>query len=294
METYFQAAFRVQSPWIMPGTAGLDPEHIFKSRCYVLDFSPRRALTAVRELAQQSAGSTLTHEQTALDELMEVLPTALISLELTPLDANSLLDKLFTNTLTAQLRFGFKNKSLVQINSASLDKLGSADLHAILQVSGSARSDATSEEILNNPDLQAKASSKKKTPAKDRDAVPQDEQSGPDTHEKLREKLRFVLDRLPVYIYLTDQRNISLLDILKKDAWAEVFRTATDLDAHTFKKCADAGLLELDRLDRLVLSRRRYDAAGLRYLDGGMAAYPFTEYGALKLVISRHNVSALT
>ena len=45
-ESYFQAAFRVQSPWTMKNPEGDDPnrEDILKPACFVFDFAPTRAL----------------------------------------------------------------------------------------------------------------------------------------------------------------------------------------------------------------------------------------------------------
>ena len=45
-ETYFQAAFRVQSPWTVDNPDGLHPNEtaIMKRECYVFDFAPTRAL----------------------------------------------------------------------------------------------------------------------------------------------------------------------------------------------------------------------------------------------------------
>ena len=41
-ETYFQAAFRVQSPWTVQNPDGDDPhgEEIIKQVCFVFDFAP--------------------------------------------------------------------------------------------------------------------------------------------------------------------------------------------------------------------------------------------------------------
>ncbi|MDH4034761.1 MAG: GIY-YIG nuclease family protein, partial [candidate division Zixibacteria bacterium] len=50
-ETYFQAAFRVQSPWTLmnPDNATPNREDIVKRECYVLDFAPDRALRQIQE-----------------------------------------------------------------------------------------------------------------------------------------------------------------------------------------------------------------------------------------------------
>ena len=50
-ETYFQAAFRVQSPWTIRNPDGTSPNHeeILKEECYVFDFAPERALRQVAD-----------------------------------------------------------------------------------------------------------------------------------------------------------------------------------------------------------------------------------------------------
>jgi hypothetical protein len=54
-ETYFQAAFRVQSPWSIKNPNGDNPneEEILKPVCFVFDFAPTRAL---RQLADYGIG----------------------------------------------------------------------------------------------------------------------------------------------------------------------------------------------------------------------------------------------
>src|ERR1035438_3308511 len=50
-ETYFQAAFRVQSPWSIKNPNGDNPneEEILKPVCFVFDFAPTRALRQISE-----------------------------------------------------------------------------------------------------------------------------------------------------------------------------------------------------------------------------------------------------
>ena len=50
-ETYFQAAFRVQSPWTLRNPDGDSPnkEQILKEECYVFDFAPDRALRQIAD-----------------------------------------------------------------------------------------------------------------------------------------------------------------------------------------------------------------------------------------------------
>ena len=46
-ETYFQSAFRVQSPWTLKDD--INEETILKEECYLFDFAPNRALKLVTD-----------------------------------------------------------------------------------------------------------------------------------------------------------------------------------------------------------------------------------------------------
>jgi hypothetical protein len=54
-ETYFQAAFRVQTPWTIKNPDGKSPNkiEIMKEECYVFDFAPNRALRQVADYSCQ-------------------------------------------------------------------------------------------------------------------------------------------------------------------------------------------------------------------------------------------------
>ena len=78
-ESYFQAAFRVQSPWaykyVNTEAGGVD-EAVVKEHCYILDFSPNRSLRLIVEYATKLRASVAsdTDEEAALTEFMEFLP----------------------------------------------------------------------------------------------------------------------------------------------------------------------------------------------------------------------------
>ncbi|MCX6593257.1 MAG: restriction endonuclease, partial [Acidobacteria bacterium] len=74
-ETYFQAAFRVQSPWSINNPNGDDPneEEILKPVCFVFDFAPTRAL---RQLSEYGIGLSPNepNPENAVKDLVSFLP----------------------------------------------------------------------------------------------------------------------------------------------------------------------------------------------------------------------------
>jgi hypothetical protein len=78
-ESYFQAALRVQSPWVsklVNTTEGGETEFVHKERCFVIDFAPNRALRQIVDYATglQPAAASETDKEAAIAEFMEFLP----------------------------------------------------------------------------------------------------------------------------------------------------------------------------------------------------------------------------
>ncbi|MBS0599567.1 MAG: restriction endonuclease, partial [Proteobacteria bacterium] len=93
-ETYFQAAFRVQSPWVLKNPEGDDPNRtdILKPVCFVFDFAPTRAL---RQLSEYGVGLSPNeaNPENAVRDLVAFLPVlAFDGAHMTQIDAGGILD----------------------------------------------------------------------------------------------------------------------------------------------------------------------------------------------------------
>ena len=93
-ETYFQAAFRVQSPWSIKNPNGDNPheEEILKPVCFVFDFAPTRAL---RQLSEYGIGLSPNeaNPENAVKELVSFLPVlAYDGANMYQVDAGGILD----------------------------------------------------------------------------------------------------------------------------------------------------------------------------------------------------------
>ena len=93
-ETYFQAAFRVQSPWSIKNPNGDNPneEEILKPACFVFDFAPTRAL---RQLSEYAIGLSPNepNPENAVKDLVSFLPVlAYDGANMTQIDAGGILD----------------------------------------------------------------------------------------------------------------------------------------------------------------------------------------------------------
>ncbi len=93
-ESYFQAAFRVQSPWSIKNPNGDNPneEEILKPVCFVFDFAPTRAL---QQLSDYGIGLSPSepNPENAVKDLVSFLPVlAYDGANMTQIDAGSILD----------------------------------------------------------------------------------------------------------------------------------------------------------------------------------------------------------
>jgi len=104
-ETYFQAAFRVQSPWtlINPDNHSPNKEEILKQECYIFDFAPDRAL---RQIADYSCRLNLneTNPEVKVEEFIHFLPVlAYDGSSMRQIDATGILDMAMSGTTATLL-----------------------------------------------------------------------------------------------------------------------------------------------------------------------------------------------
>jgi hypothetical protein len=93
-ETYFQAAFRVQSPWTIgnPESTAPNREQIIKEECYIFDFAPNRAL---RQIADYSCRLNVNESnlEKKVEEFISFLPVlAYDGSSMKQIDAAGILD----------------------------------------------------------------------------------------------------------------------------------------------------------------------------------------------------------
>ncbi|MCO5216499.1 MAG: hypothetical protein M9950_10145 [Thermomicrobiales bacterium] len=139
-ETYFQAAFRVQSPWAIRNPNGDNPheELVWKPVCCVFDFAPTRAL---RQLADYGVG--LAPEQTnpeqAVAELVKFLPVlAYDGADMRQIDAGGVLDYAMSGTTASMLAKKWQSAILVNVDNETLRRImnNPAAMSAVQNIEG--------------------------------------------------------------------------------------------------------------------------------------------------------------
>ena len=124
-ETYFQAAFRVQSPWSIKNPNGDDPneEEILKPVCFVFDFAPTRAL---RQLSEYGIGLSPdeSNPENAVKDLVSFLPVlAYDGANMTQIDAGGILDIAMAGTSATLLARKWESALLVNVDNDTLRRI---------------------------------------------------------------------------------------------------------------------------------------------------------------------------
>jgi hypothetical protein len=153
-ESYFQAAFRVQSPWSIKNPNGDNPneEEILKPVCFVFDFAPTRALRQLSEYAIGLSPNELNPEN-AVKDLVSFLPVlAYDGANMTQIDAGGILDIAMAGTSATLLARKWESALLVNVDNETLRRvLNNAEaLAAVERIEGwRALGDKIIETIIN-------------------------------------------------------------------------------------------------------------------------------------------------
>src|SRR5688572_17781249 len=160
-ETYFQAAFRVQSAWSIKNPNGDNPneEEIFKPVCFVFDFAPTRAL---RQLSEYGIGLSPSepNPEKAVKDLVSFLPVlAYDGANMTQIDAGGILDMAMAGTSATLLARKWESALLVNVDNDTLARLMASQLamKALENIEGFRNLNQEIETIINKSEAVKKA-----------------------------------------------------------------------------------------------------------------------------------------
>lgn len=291
-ETYFQAAFRVQSPWSIKNPNGDNPneEEILKPVCFVFDFAPTRAL---RQLSEYGIGLA-PHEpnpENAVKELVSFLPVlAYDGANMTQIDAGGILDIAMAGTSATLLARKWESALLVNVDNVTLRRvLDNPDaMAAVEKIEGwRALGDNVIETIINKAEkvkeLKSKAKQAELT-AKDKKELSEEEKEYKSKRKLVQEKLIKFATRIPAFMYLTDFRENTLQDVITK-LEPELFLTVTGLTVKDFNLLVQLKVFNTEQMNQAVFAFRRYEDASLRY-TGIESHHDLTTYGLYDTVVA--------
>lgn len=290
-ETYFQAAFRVQSPWSIKNPNGDNPhqEEILKPACFVFDFAPTRAL---RQIAEYGAGLSpeTSDPEVAVEELVKFLPVlAYDGSNMTQIDAGGILDIAMAGTSATLLARKWQSAILVNVDNDTLRRIMSSDaaMSAVMNIEGF-RSLGTDvfETVVNKSESvrDTKREKGEKLTEKQKRELSEEEKEYKSKRKQIQEKLVKFATRIPAFMYLTDYRENTLRDVITKIE-PELFKSVTGLTVKDFNLLVSLGVFNATHMNQAVFAFRRYEDSSLSYT--GIDSHPrLRHYGLYDTVVA--------
>jgi hypothetical protein len=291
-ETYFQAAFRVQSPWSIKNPNGDDPneEEILKPICFVFDFAPTRALRQLSEYGIGLSPGELNPEK-AVRDLVAFLPVlAYDGANMTQIDAGGILDIAMAGTSATLLARKWESALLVNVDNDTLSRvLNSPEAMAAVERIEGWRSLGNNviETIINKSEkvkgLKNKAKAKELT-SKQKAELSDAEREYKSKRKLVQEKLIKFATRIPAFMYLTDFRENTLRDVITK-LEPDLFLAVTGLTVKDFDLLVQLKVFNTEQMNQAVFAFRRYEDASLHY-TGIETHMGLTHYGLYDTVVA--------
>jgi hypothetical protein len=271
-ESYFQAAFRVQSPWSIknPNGDNTNEEEVLKPLCFVFDFAPTRAL---RQLSEYGIGLSPneSNPENAVKDLVAFLPVlAYDGANMTQVDAGGILDIAMAGTSATLLARKWESALLVNVDNGTLRRIMDDPdaLAAVERIEGwRSLGDNIIETIINKSekvkDLKNKAKERDLTSREKRE-LSDEEREYKSKRKLVQEKLIKFATRIPAFMYLTDFRENTLKDVITK-LEPDLFLTVTGLTVKDFNLLVGLKVFNTEHMNQAVFAFRRYEDASLQY-----------------------------
>jgi len=292
-ETYFQAAFRVQSPWSIKNPNGDNPneQEILKPACFVFDFALTRAL---RQLSEYGIGLSPNeaNPENAVRDLVSFLPVlAYDGANMTQIDAGGILDIAMAGTSATLLARKWESALLVNVDNDTLRRImdNPEAMAAVERIEGwRALGDNIIETIINKSEKVKDLKNKAKTgdlTEKETKELTDEEKEYKSKRKLVQEKLIKFATRIPAFMYLTDFRENTLQDVITK-LEPDLFRTVTGLTVQDFHLLVRLKVFNTEQMNQAVFAFRRYEDASLRY-TGIESHEGLTHYGLYDTVVAK-------
>ena len=284
-ETYFQAAFRVQSPWEIKNEEGR--RVIMKKECYVFDFALDRAL---RQISDYSCRLDIneSNPETKVGEFIKFLPVlAYDGSSMKEVDAQDILDIALAGTSATLLAKRWESALLVNVDNDTLKRLLASPeaMRALMNIEGFRNLNSDLATIINKSEAVKKA--KKENP----DPTPQEKKELSDEEREMKSKRKQIQDklikfatRIPVFMYLTDYRERCLKDVITQ-LEPGLFRKVTGLNVADFNMLCSLGVFNAPLMNDAIFKFKRYEDASLVYT--GIDRHAADEVGGWDTTIRR-------
>ena len=293
-ETYFQSAFRVQSPWTVKNPDGLNPNEkaIVKDTCYVFDFAPDRALKQIADYSARLNFNTSETPEQKVSEFISFLPVLCYDgSHMDVIDANELLDLVISGTASSMLARRWESALLVNVDNETLGKLLDSEdaMNALERIEGFRNLNKELTALVNKSEALKKAKQEKqeKLTAAEKRELTEQEKEIKSKRKVIQEKLLKFATRIPVFMYLTDYREQTLTDVIIQ-LEPDLFQRVTGLTIPDFKLLVNIGIFNEQIMNSAVFAFKRYEDSSLVYT--GISKHNEIEIGGWNTKSSREEL----
>ena len=264
-ETYFQAAFRVQSPWEVKNEEG--SKTIMKNECYVFDFALDRAL---RQISDYSCRLDIneSNPEAKVGEFIKFLPVlAYDGSSMKEVDAQDILDIALAGTSATLLAKRWESALLVNVDNDTLKRLLASPeaMKALMNIEGFRNLNSDLTTIINKSEAVKKAKKENPNPTqKEKKEISDEEKEMKSKRKQIQEKLIKFATRIPVFMYLTDYRERCLKDVITQ-LEPGLFKKVTGLSVEDFNMLCSLGVFNAPLMNDAIFKFKRYEDASLTY-----------------------------
>ena len=270
-ESYFQAAFRVQTPWTVnnPDSKSPNKEEIIKQECYVFDFAPDRALSKIADYGCRLNVNESNPEK-KIEEFIHFLPVlAYDGSAMKQIDAAGVLDMAMSGTTATLLARRWESALLVNVDNNTLQRLmnNKDAMEALMSIEGFRSLNTDIETIINKSEAVQKTKKEtndRKLTVKEKEEMSEEEKEYKGIRKQIQEKLIKFATRVPVFMYLTDYRERSLKDVITQ-LEPGLFKKVTGLSVKDFELLVSLGVFNSGLMNDAVYKFKRYEDASLVY-----------------------------
>ena len=239
-ETYFQAAFRVQSPW------------------EVKDEDGRRIIMKNNE----------SNPEAKVGEFIKFLPVlAYDGSSMKEVDAQDILDIALAGTSATLLAKRWESALLVNVDNDTLKRLLASPeaMKALMNIEGFRNLNNDLTTIINKSEAVKKAKKENPNPTpKEKKEISDEEKEMKSKRKQIQEKLIKFATRIPVFMYLTDYRERCLKDVITQ-LEPGLFKKVTGLSVEDFNMLCSLGVFNAPLMNDAIFKFKRYEDASLTY-----------------------------
>lgn len=293
-ETYFQTAFRVQSPWTIKDDLG--NQVVMKEECYIFDFALERALKQISDYSMKLSVSDSSPEKKVADFISFLPVLAYDGAAMNQISAQDVLDITYAGTTATLLAKRWQTALLVHVDNDTLRRLQASPevLKALQNLEGFRKLNEEIQTIINKSEKIKKAKTKedkdKPKDPKEVKELTQEEKEMKSLRKEIQENLLKLAARIPAFMYLTDYREQCIKDVITQIE-PELFKKVTGLNVKDFDTLCSIGLFDPEKMNQGIFGFRRYENSSLSYT--GIDKHEGEKIGGWDTVLTRDEYNEL-